>query len=116
MVQFKDLQKLVASIRTDFEKKFDQLKSDFDTLLSALKNSFPAPPPSKNFEEVVQEVVDRQKRKRNLLIFGIPEQENSLSSTVRAEGDCAAVGDLLKLLTRILISTFKSFKIGSTQS
>ena len=52
MAQFKDFQKLVASIRTDFEKKFDQLISDLDTQLSALKNSFTAPLPSNNSDEI----------------------------------------------------------------
>ncbi|KAJ3660015.1 hypothetical protein Zmor_011672 [Zophobas morio] len=79
MSQFKDIKNLIATITSDFDTKLNNLKSQFEVQLMDLKKLIdqPKPDPSSksndNFEEVVFEVIERQKRKNNIVIFGLEE-------------------------------------------
>ncbi|KAJ3645085.1 hypothetical protein Zmor_022772 [Zophobas morio] len=52
-------------------------------------------PSAIEFEEVVQEVTDRQIRKSNLIMFGVPEQASKMSSADRKVSDESYVNNFL---------------------
>ena len=76
LTQFKDLKGIISSLKTDFETSLASLKSDFELKLNELKASLTEKQQcsgSTNFEDVVQEIYERQKRKQNIVMFNVPE-------------------------------------------
>nr|CAI5840202.1 unnamed protein product [Callosobruchus analis] len=52
------------------------------------------------FEEVITEVEERAKRRKNLVIFGVPEQDQDLSNNDRASRDTNATVEILQVMNR----------------
>ena len=48
-----------------------------------------------NFDNIVNEVVERQNRKQNLIIFEISEQQNNLSQSQVLDNDLPTVKEVL---------------------
>lgn len=66
-----------------------------------------------NFEEIVSEVLDRQTRKRNLLIFNASEQSRQLSNDERNIADKNNVLDIIEyLLPTADIANCNVFRLG----
>lgn len=80
MLQFMNLQK-VLWIGSDCKDRLNEWKTDFDSQITALKTHFLSHKLS--FEDIVQAVVDRQKRKNNIVIIGMPEHESNLPGNYR---------------------------------
>lgn len=51
------------------------------------------------FEEIISELDDRQSRKQNIIIFGVPEQRSDLGKEERQLAEEAAVDDILKVVS-----------------
>ncbi|KAJ3657714.1 hypothetical protein Zmor_009499 [Zophobas morio] len=95
MAQFKDFKALINSIQTDFLASLNQLRADLENQVATLKESL-INKPNNQFEEIVAEVMEREKRKNNLIIFGVPEQSSSLNNSQRADLDLSAVNSVLE--------------------
>lgn len=109
MAQFKDLKALLVSMQNEFAASINSLREDFETRLKALEvgsNSEPRTEPAFGLEEVVQEVVERQSRKTNIILFGLPEQSMELTSELRANNDCTAVRSVISFLDPALDTSF----------
>ena len=98
MQQFNDIKAMIATLQSEFTASV-KLKQDFETQLSILKSSSDNQQQSTNqFDEIVHEVMERQKRKKNLIIFGIPEQQDTQNTTQKSEHDKLAVDGILKTI------------------
>ncbi|KAJ3649718.1 hypothetical protein Zmor_021443 [Zophobas morio] len=97
MTQFRDIKAVITSMKDEFTASLRKLKEDFENQLSTLKSSLTQQTVSNSdqFEEIVQEVIERQKRKPNLIVFGVPEQSSAINGSERSELDKAAVNDIL---------------------
>lgn len=104
MSQFGDLKSLIDCIKNDFTSALESLrceigdrlaafKQDVDNQLKAQKLSAPL-----NFDEVIDEVNERQTRKSNLILFGLPEPSEDLDGNARTAADNAQVSLVLKTL------------------
>lgn len=101
MSQFSDFKALVVSIKSDFLTALDSLKDEFNSKLIAIKEDLDAQlraaqKPGPNFEELVAEVGERELRKRNLIVFGVPEPSSDLDRVCRVAKDVTEVSLLLK--------------------
>ncbi|CAH0560509.1 unnamed protein product [Brassicogethes aeneus] len=66
-----------------------------------------------DFEEIVQEVNERNLRKSNIIIYGIPEQECSISSSDRCNLDKSKISEVLHhLIPNITVDTAKPIRLG----
>lgn len=75
MSQFKDIKHLITTIQNELTASINNLKSEFDLQLNDLRAALAAKQQhvSFEFEDVVNEVTERQNRKSNLIIFGVEE-------------------------------------------
>ena len=95
---FKDLKTLITSLEEQFSKSIAQLKDDFQTQLNDLKNTITNGTPRLekfDFEDVIQEITERQKRKYNIIVFGAAEHAANLTKEQRQEEDKAIICDIL---------------------
>lgn len=63
------------------------------------------------FEEILQELNDREKRKRNVIIFGVSEQRNPNVQT-RAAQDKQTVTEILETLSVSEVGDIKALRLG----
>ncbi|VEN41371.1 unnamed protein product, partial [Callosobruchus maculatus] len=81
-----------------------------------LKSNSRNPNSSQNnvdFEQVIQEINERNKRKRNLILYGLPEQDQQLSSVMRIEKDESQVREIISSMDHALvIDNFKPIRLG----
>lgn len=97
ILQFKDIKDLVGSLQT----QIDSLKEQLNMHVNALKStSIQQTLSDDNFEDVVREVEERNKRKRNIIIYGLPEPP-----TNAPDGDREAVTSLLDFLQPNIAAT-----------
>ncbi|KAJ3665945.1 hypothetical protein Zmor_001408 [Zophobas morio] len=87
---------MLTSTQTDFLASLNQLRTDLENQVATLKESL-INQPNNQFEEIVAEVVEREKRKNNLIIFGVPEQSSFLNNSQPADLDQSAVNSVLAL-------------------
>jgi hypothetical protein len=90
-----DCSKLIS----DLTKMIEKLNNTVESLqqqISSLKEK----PTSADieFEEIIREVVDRQHRQKNLIIYNTPEQPANISSQQRTSDDQQFVTDFLSFL------------------
>lgn len=101
MNQFKNFKELTDSLRHEFTNSLNLIRADFEAQINNLKMSMTSvipPSPVVQTEEIIQEVIERQKRQNNIIIFGIPEQDNSLDNTQRTEQDNLVTNNVLHLV------------------
>ncbi|KAJ3662393.1 hypothetical protein Zmor_006744 [Zophobas morio] len=100
MTQFKDVKTLISALQAEFTASINSLKLSFETQLNDLKASFiPKQELAPTlFEDLVGEVIDRQSRKQNLILFGLPEQSSSFSRDQVPELDRVATIKILKAM------------------
>ena len=72
----------------------DALKQQITNLTSNL----PKNDSNYDYESMVQEVTERQKRKTNIILYNMPEQDPSLNNETRKNKEAELVSDFLKLL------------------
>ncbi|KAJ3658854.1 hypothetical protein Zmor_010572 [Zophobas morio] len=97
IAQFKDIKTLISNIRSDFNTAIDNLKASFEVQINNLKSSLT---PKQEiapvvFEDVVSEVMERQIRKQNLVLFNVPEQPINLSRDEALIRDRDSVNNIL---------------------
>lgn len=67
-----------------------------------------------SFEEIVEEINQRNIRRFNLIVFGVEEQDQQQPNTVRIENDKKEVTNIVNFIdTNLDISNFKLIRIGS---
>ena len=91
-----------------------KLKEDLTAQISEVKNSIkPAVEPFDNFKEICKEVREREKRKKNIIVFGFPEQPDTVSTDTRSTKDDEIVNDILTFLQpNVDITILKSQRLG----
>ncbi|KAJ3659666.1 hypothetical protein Zmor_011341 [Zophobas morio] len=73
--QLKDLKTPITAFPEQITANINKIKDDSQTPISQLKSSLPTVQPKDvQFEDVIQEFTERQKRKVNLIIFGVDEE------------------------------------------
>lgn len=98
MSQFRDLKSFISDMKQEFTNSLEKLRADFEEKLNTFKNEYNSregASKSDNFEEVVQEVVDRQSRTNNLIFFGMPEP---VEDAARSGVDRELCVEVLKLI------------------
>ena len=100
MTQFKDVKTLISALQAEFTASINSLKLSFETQLNDLKASFiPKQELAPTlFEDLVGEVIDRQSRKQNLILFGVSEQSSSFSRDQVTELDRVSTITILKTM------------------
>lgn len=99
-----------------------QLQEEIQNLKDTCHNSDAGSPTGSTndtnfFEEVAAEVADRARRSKNLIIFGVVEQSQNLSSNDRKYADVAQVQDILKVLQPdISAADIKPIRLGKHSS
>ena len=103
MTKYQDIKSPVSKLQLDYTNALEKLTKDFETQLSEIKTSFASTQkPDLNssdslmLEEIVNEVNKSQKRKQNLIIFGVLEQPSTLTATQRSDNDNSTVDNILK--------------------
>nr|CAI5855213.1 unnamed protein product [Callosobruchus analis] len=82
--------------------------------LKAANESNDSPTKDEFFEEAIAELTERNKRKNNLILFGVPEPNSNKSASERATEDKSAVIEIVKVVYRnIDITTVKPVRLGS---
>lgn len=67
-----------------------------------------------NFEQILEEINQRNIRKSNLVIFGVVEQDQGLSASVRVENDKTEVTNILQVIDPDLnVPSMKPIRLGS---
>ena len=84
--ELRDLKTLILKLQNDI----CDLKSGQSDGRSLLKED--------NFEEILEEINQRNIRKSNLVIFGVEEQDKELSASARIEQDKAEVTKILRVI------------------
>lgn len=98
MSQFKDIKTIITTIQNELTTSINQLKAEFESQLQELKATLTMTQqqtPSYVFEEVVNEVMERQRRTKNLVIFGVVEPPSDSSREEAALHDSGNVYDIL---------------------
>ena len=97
----KDLRTLITSLQHELSSSINQLKTEFQSQLDdinvKLTQSSQQRQSTPVLEEVVQEVLERQKRAKNIVIFNLPEQSNNSSDEIRKENDNLLVKNVLNI-------------------
>lgn len=83
---------------TELKTVIISLQNEIEQLKSAIKNNGSANAESFNYEEIIQEISERNSRKNNLIIYGITEHPN-LSRTDQVERDKNQVQSILEFLS-----------------
>ena len=103
--------KLIPKILTMFEK----LEKAVDHLRLQMSSSKPVENHSMSIDNVVHEVIERQKRKNNIIFFGIPEQNAGAAAEVRLKQDATFIKEFVNLAApdiNISIDSLKPIRLG----
>lgn len=131
MGELGEMKSLMSSIRADFDKRFSALedkitnnylqditplKASIDKLQNDFKEfskSFEVKAQNDVFEEVFQEFNERVKRKHNLILFGVTEQQ-SANKDDRVSADKTVALDILRLanISTQNINNLRAIRLG----
>lgn len=125
-----DIKNLILSVKTEFtknittlENKIQQLsqldvikdiKNSIDDIkkdLNEVKNHQPVKNKTILFEEIIQEISERDKRKRNLMVFNLPEP-TSTNPQERVLQDRTQINKILNLANYSNSNDFKIIRLG----
>lgn len=117
MSQFNELKSLIISMKNDFSEALTQLQLDFNEKLSTFKKEVDAQlnarGDSLDMDGVIEEIDDRQSRRCNIVIFGMPEQQGDLDGDTRKAADNVGTSLLLKSITpNAETSEISMFRLG----
>ncbi|KAJ3655487.1 hypothetical protein Zmor_014617 [Zophobas morio] len=94
--QFKDMKALMTSFEAQFTTTINQLKENLQEQINELKNKASLVTPEKmEFEDIVQEFTERQKRKVNIIVYGHAESTSAINKEQRIEAENAEVKSIL---------------------
>ncbi|CAH1986321.1 unnamed protein product, partial [Acanthoscelides obtectus] len=100
--QINDLKKLILSLQDDIKA----IKGGNGATTHDPKDSFV-------FEELIEEINDRNSRKRNVIIFGLPEQDQADVPQTRLTKDKSQVVDVLKVINlNVHANEVKPLRLG----
>lgn len=132
MGELGDIKTLMCTMREDFKEKFNKLEekiaqnntADFNSLQTSIsqlqadfnnfKNSNSPNSSQKSvFDEVFQEFNERQKRKCNLIVFGVPENPE-LSNEERVNEEKSQISEIIRCSSVSLngINDIKPIRLG----
>lgn len=98
-----DLKLLILSLQNDI-KELKEKNNNVNTTASTVNF---------NFEEVINEINDRNSRKRNLVVFGVKEIDSNMPGNVRAECDNRTALDIVHTIIPELENTnLKPVRLG----
>ena len=93
---FKDLKMLITDLRAEFTSSIESLKYELEEQINSAKSIINQQPPmSQSFEDVVQEVLERQKRSSNIIVFNVPEHAESIPRSEGLDKDKRFVSEVL---------------------
>ncbi|KAK9751446.1 hypothetical protein QE152_g4999 [Popillia japonica] len=94
-----------------------QLQDDVRELksINSLRTADVTTSKSCDLEEIIAEISDRERRKCNLIIFGIEEQDFNKPRTNRIEGDKTIVTEILNSLHNVELSNVAPVRLGKYQ-
>ena len=69
---------------------------------------------AQDLSKVLDDHLDKERRKANLVIHNLPEQQGS-SLTERSEKDVAAFSTMIKDVMKLHVTSSKSFRVGKRQ-
>lgn len=96
-----DLKALIISLQEDIQS----LKNNRSDLTNSISSAC--------FEELAQEVAERNKRKNNLIIFGVKEQNQDLLADVKCEKDAEIVQAILSSVDlEVQRNSIKPIRLG----
>lgn len=99
--EIKDLKALILKLQDDIQT------------LKAVNNESKTEPSSTFFEEIIEEINERNKRQRNVVIFGVTEPNQNLSNEARENSDKAEVSDILHtVLPELNTNNIKPIRLG----
>nr|CAH7714010.1 unnamed protein product [Callosobruchus chinensis] len=99
--EMKDLKALILKLQEDIQV----LKSEAVAVNSPNQDDF--------LEEIITEVEERSKRRKNLVIFGVPEQDQSLSNNDQVSRDVTNTVEILRVMNRdIDAQAIKPIRLG----
>lgn len=75
------------------------LQSEVKLLQSKNSDTNTAPNTNDLIEDITCEIVDRERRKSNLILFGIPEQDSQITEAARSDKDRDLVSSILQHLS-----------------
>ncbi|KAJ3644178.1 hypothetical protein Zmor_026849 [Zophobas morio] len=86
---------LITDLRAEFTSSIESLKHELEEQINSAKSIINQQPPmSQSFEDVVQEVLERQKRSSNIIVFNVPEHSKSIPRSKRLNKDKRFVSEL----------------------
>lgn len=101
----------------DLKSLIKKLQEDIQSMKSEYAST--PKPEVNNFEDIVAEINERNKRKRNLIIYGISEHSNGTDED-RAKSDKVKTTDLLKFLVPTMMENenydIKPIRLGIVKS
>lgn len=104
MDQFGDIKLLLESFKSEFRRELDDFKSKFNEI----KNN-----DDTLFEEIITEVNERSKRKCNLVIFGLPEQEQNIPPSQQESAEKDDISNILHIIRpNITLHDIKPVRVG----
>lgn len=99
--EIKDLKALILKLQDDIQT------------LKAENNESKTVPSGTFFEEIIEEINERNKRQRNLVIFGVTEPDQNLPNEARENSDKSEVSDLLHVvLPELNTNDIKPIRLG----
>lgn len=115
MSQFKDIKSLMTSLKTEFCTALAELKNEFNDKFVALraeclKQLASGGSNNVDFEEVVGEVQERQSRKLNVIMFGLPEPSSDSRGNATDSEEVSMV--LRSVAPSLDVSTVNSHRLG----
>lgn len=87
----------VGSVLSEIQKALNQLKNDMENIKSNLLPSTPNQicPGDEQFELLINELEERQNRKRNIMVFNLKECQSNVTNTERNLNDQTSVTEIL---------------------
>lgn len=108
ITQFKNLKAIIDSVQSDLYNSIAKLRDELTAQIQAVKQNDKQQPLNSAesiFEEVCEEVHERDLRRKNLIIFGLNEQKDTSSET-RISRDNEAVNGILSVVSPNNNATF----------
>ncbi|KAJ3666212.1 hypothetical protein Zmor_001665 [Zophobas morio] len=100
MASFGDLKSLINDLRNEWTTAINNLKLEVQEQINTIQSSLNEQKSSStpDFETVVQEVLERQKRGSNIIVYNLPEHPASIPKLERLANDKQNISNLINSL------------------
>lgn len=109
--RFADITPIIEDLKKEFTKSLEEMKRQFDEKLASLKTNSETFDSAKLTESVIQEVMERQSRAKNVIIFNLPESSN-VNREDKIADDSKTAKVLLSVVPDIDTSNIKITRLG----